>query len=165
MPRAHVCPPPPTRTGAQCFTPAPTTLSRRPLPSLDLKTKATLAAPKALPFSPCPAQLPRRPALALRMADGDKFEKLNERLDSLEKAAGSYKGSDVEDLADGLVDDVASLKNRVEVCVCVCLSVYLSIYLSISISISISIYIYIYIYTHTHTHTHISFIHIYSSYI
>lgn len=43
----------------------------------------------------------------------DKFEKLNARLDGLAKAADGYKGSEVEDLAEGLADDVADLKKRV----------------------------------------------------
>jgi hypothetical protein len=58
-------------------------------------------------------------AAGLRMAadkeDGggtDKFEKLNARLDGLAKAADGYKGSEVEDLAEGLADDVADLKKR-----------------------------------------------------
>ena len=45
---------------------------------------------------------------------GDKFDKLNARLEKLAKDADSYKGSEVEDLADGLVDDVKSLKSRVD---------------------------------------------------
>jgi len=47
-------------------------------------------------------------------AEEDKFEKLNLRLDGLTKAADAYKGSDVEDLADGLSDDAAGLKKRVD---------------------------------------------------
>ena len=46
--------------------------------------------------------------------DESKFDKLNARLDALKKDAAGYKGSEVEDLADGLVDDVADLKKRVD---------------------------------------------------
>jgi len=46
--------------------------------------------------------------------DEGKFAKLEARLDALKKDAAGYKGSEVEDLADGLVDDVTNLQKRLE---------------------------------------------------
>ena len=78
--------------------------------------------------------------------EGGKFEKLEARLEALKKDAQGYKGSEVEDLADGLVDDVTGLQKRLDetkkqtnkkktgvcvcvcLCACVCIQMYICIY-------------------------------------
>jgi len=88
-------------------------------PASLIASPALSSAPRSLraPLVPRACRASLRPsAFPLAMAstdkDGEAYEKVKGRLDKLAESAAGYKGSDVEDLAEGLEDDVKEVQSR-----------------------------------------------------
>jgi hypothetical protein len=101
---------PTTATETQCFTMSP-----------GLVVRSGLAVKQAGPSARVALRRSSTRQIVIAAAKGNagagdegKFAKLEARLDALKKDAAGYKGSEVEDLADGLVDDVTNLQKRLE---------------------------------------------------